>query len=134
MGVPFTVPYVTTVNRIGFHVSVSSGNIDAGIYLRDGTAGAPLTRVVSLGSTACPAAAGPVDVTIATTVLTPGDYWALVACDNGVAQFGYTSQLYGSPSLNTRVDVTASFPLPATIAGVATQAPGTLWTIYPYGV
>jgi len=77
---PVTVPFEITVNRIKIRIGTSSGNIDVGIYDRDGN------RVVSTGSIACPAA-GYATITIASTVLNPGIYYFAISCDNNTATF-----------------------------------------------
>jgi hypothetical protein len=107
----------TAVNRVLFYVTTSSGNVDVGIYDDDGTGGGPGTRLVSSGSVPCPAP-GAAAVTITTTLLAPGRYWAALVPDNGTADFRYGADRLGIRAFTpTRASKASSFPLPATISG-----------------
>ncbi len=107
-----------TANRIVFHVAVSSGNIDVGIYDDDGLGGAgqpnaPGTLLVSSGSVACPAE-GAASVTIAGTALTPGRYWVGICPDNNTAQFRYGTDRAGlRATFPLRYGRSGTFPLPS---------------------
>lgn len=119
-----------SINRVFCHIAVASGNIDVGIYDDDGTSGAPLTRLVSSGAVACPAA-GPAAVAVADTVLTPGRYYAAISFNNSTAQFRYGDCQDGSPAITVpRYDTASSHPLPATISGTPTpSSSGSIWFI-----
>ncbi len=105
---------VTVTTLIG-SIGVQSGNIDVGIYSYDGTT---LTRVVSLGSTACPAASVRVVYNIADTALSRGTrYYAAIAFDNATATYGRLD-ISGSPIVQPNgggFTKATSFPLPSTI-------------------
>ena len=101
-----------TITKILAQILVQSGNIDAGVYSWDGTT---FTRVVSLGSTACPAAGNPVALDIADTPLTPGTrYFLALAFDNATASYQGANTAI-APLLTMCYTKAASFPLPATI-------------------
>ncbi len=100
---PITVAYMMT--RIS---TVSSGNVDVGLYSVDGT------RILSSGSTG----AGTVNVVqsfnVTDTVIGPGVYYLAMACDNTTATF-----LAWIPALQALrgagvMEQTSAFPLPAT--------------------
>lgn len=103
-----------TVKRLLTSIGVQSGNVDVGIYMFDGTT---MTRIVSLGTTACPAAATAVAFDITDTVLYRGTrYFFAFAADNNTVTFGQ-----GTASvlvLTVGYIKAASFPLPATITGL----------------
>lgn len=105
------------VNKFGLYVANASGNIDVGIYDDDGTSGAPATKLVSLGSTTCPAT-GARAFTLASTILSPGRYWAALAADNAVATFKTLDHASVSafPLFETTYRKATSFPLPSSIA------------------
>lgn len=114
--VPLTADVtVTTLRAV---VGVQSGNVDVGIY---STAdGATFTRVVSMGSTACPAT-GQWTANIADTALTRGTrYFFGFACDNVTASFQMVNA--SSPtsgySHTFAAGKTASFPLPTTLSSL----------------
>lgn len=110
----FLVRHPIVVNRITLTIGTSSGNIDVGIYDDDGAGGAPSTRLVSAGSTPCPAA-GAAAITVTETELAPGRYWAALAADNLTATFQFGRIAGGTIALTpNRYTRAASFPLPAT--------------------
>jgi len=112
-----------TISGILMSIGVQSGNVDVGVYMYDGTT---FTRIVSLGSTACPAVSTPNFTTvfdITDTILYKGTrYFFALAADNNTATFrrGSTPFTNGPGWLKA-----ASFPLPATITGASasTYAP-----------
>lgn len=88
----FELEHAQVINRLMFWVGTQSGNVDVGIYDDDGTNGAPGTRLVSSGSTACPAG-GAAAITVADTTLQPGGYYAAIVFDNGTAQIARWSNM-----------------------------------------
>lgn len=110
---------VTITQLIG-SIGVQSGNIDAGIYEWDGST---MTRIVSLGSTACPAAATRVVYNIADTPLYKGTrYFFAWAADNGTVTVSCTIGNGTLSSTTTMYSKTASFPLPATVATLSNSS------------
>lgn len=108
-----------TITKIRLLIANSNGNIDAGVYSWDGTT---MTRVVSLGSTAMPAAAT-VDLDIADTSLIPGTrYYLAMSADNATATFAAVNSVGGGPAMSSAFSKTASFPLPATITSLSVYA------------
>lgn len=75
---PFTLTQFATAYKLLFYVgATSSGNIDMGIY------DSQFNRIVSMGSTAMSASTNAVQaLDITDTLLSPGDYFLAVACDN----------------------------------------------------
>lgn len=109
-----------TVTTLVTAIGLQNGNIDAAIYSWDGTT---MTRVVSLGSTACPAAATRVVLNIADTVLSRGTrYFFAYAQDAGTAQpcFIAATSVFAPSSVGYHKD--AAFPLPATVATLTAAA------------
>jgi len=106
-----------TVNRVFFTIGTSNGNIDVGIYDALGAGGGPGTRLVSSGSTACPAA-GAASVTVAATTLAPGIYWAAWMTDSATASLRLQTQYAGFRALTpTRWGQGVAFPLPTPAGG-----------------
>lgn len=116
--IPLTAD-VTITQLIG-SIGVQNGNVDVGVYEWDGTT---MTRVVSLGSTACPAAATRVAYNITDTPLYKGTrYFFALASDSASATFGATTGpalVVPSAACYTKA---ASFPLPATIASLSASS------------
>jgi len=78
--IPVVLEQRSTVYKMSFGVATQSGNYDVGIYDVTGA------RIVSLGSTAVPAA-GLATADIADTVLVPGVYFLAMNVDNITASF-----------------------------------------------
>lgn len=79
---------VTITTLVG-SIGTQNGNIDAGIYSYDGTT---FTRIVSLGSTACPASSSKVAYNITDTILYKGTrYFTAFATDSASATAGQIS-------------------------------------------
>lgn len=118
-----------TVTTVRFGVSVSSGNVDVGIYSLSGTT---LTKLASSGSTACPAG-GDASITIASTTLNPtsGPFYLAIAVDNTSATLYSgqgTANMIASPITGqTMYRFTSSFPLPATLATGSAVTPDVMW-------
>lgn len=113
----FVVERRITVNRVFFTIGTSNGNIDVGIYDATGAGGGPGARLVSSGSTACPAA-GAAAVTVAATTLAPGIYWAAWMTDSATASLRLQTQYAGFRALTpTRWGQGVAFPLPANAGG-----------------
>ena len=110
----FVVPTAFKPNRFVFYVAASSGNVDAGLYTDDGTGLAPSTRILSTGSTACPAI-GRAALVITETLLVPGVYWGAFAADNATATFTHPDNRTGR--IQQIRSKTTSFPLPSSITG-----------------
>lgn len=79
--VPVIVPVTVTVKKMVFWVGTSSGNYDIGIYDEHAN------RLVSLGSTAMPAA-GIVVTDITDTTIGPGVYFLALVVSNTTATVG----------------------------------------------
>lgn len=106
---------VTVTQLIG-SIGVQNGNVDVGIYSFDGST---MTKVVSLGSTACPAAATRVAYNIADTALTKGTrYYFAIAADNGTATVAFSSGSAVLAPTNIGYFKASSFPLPSTAASL----------------
>jgi hypothetical protein len=112
----------TVISLVG-SIGVQSGNIDVGIYSWDGST---MTKVVSLGSTACPAASTRVVYDIADTALTNGTrYYVAYAADNGTVTYSrvtYSAAVIAptGPTLSKA----SSFPLPSTITSLSNASLG----------
>jgi len=108
-----TQPCTITGIRIG--VTVSSGNIDVGLY------DASFSRLASSGSTACPTANTKATVNFtASAVITPGTYYLALTADNTTVTFTRSGldTIMGLCFQNT------AFPLPTTITPTYTGIGG----------
>jgi hypothetical protein len=115
------------VDTFNWSCGVQSGNYDIGIYDEDGN------RLVSLGSTACPAA-GSVSAAFAAVQLRAGRlYYLAIVFDNTVARINgvalsSTEQARGLNGNYLHRYYAAQFPLPSTL----TLGGGTANTIIPW--
>lgn len=108
---------------IQINVTVQNGNIDVGLYTYDGTT---FTRIVAIGSTACPAAAQYTADIANTTVYKGNRYYAFVAADGAIAAFTRLASS-ASPAITfPHFSKATSFPLPTTITGASASALGVL--------
>jgi len=120
------VPAAFVVTSIGVQITVSSGNVDFGIYSE--SAGAPNARLWSLGGVASPGtgmrsfliSAG----TPNTLTLTPGVYWLAAAADNAVITWGQINGNGTFPDGLLAFQGT-SYPLPASVSTATTGGGGT---------
>lgn len=121
--IPFSVQCIVTVRKMFIvNGATLSGNVDVGIYNRNGT------RLVSIGSTAQAGVSVIQEFDITDTLLSPGLYYLACAIDNGTA----TLDMIG-PSIVLAMgmgiaEMASAFPLPAT----ATFAGLTGTTRIPY--
>lgn len=108
-----------TVTTLIGSIGIQSGNIDVGVYMYDGTT---FTKIVSLGSTACPAASTNVVYNITDTVFYRGvRYYYAIAADNTTVTFGrWSADATITPfATSFGFSKVTSFPLPATIISAA---------------
>ena len=98
-----TVDEPCVIYGIRINVGTQSGSIDVGIY------DSALARVVSSGSTACPAS-GKQTITIADTLLQPGIYYLAIAPSDATATFGRV----GSSDFTGYYSQSTNFPLGTT--------------------
>lgn len=123
-----------SISKIGFHINVSSGNVDVGVYANNGstgTAARPGAKLASSGSVACPAA-GYQEIGLGSTVyVTEGDWFAFVF-DNATASLYRT----GAGGLSSTIanglshHQSTAFPLPAS----ATPSTGAVFSAALVGV
>jgi hypothetical protein len=108
--VPFRVYHPIIVTRLAYMVgAASSGNVDQGIYNRDGV------RLVSSGSTAAGSTFTPQQFDVTDTVLGPGLYYNAIAFDNTTHRprgYALAAATYGKMLGLAQMDT--AFPLPAT--------------------
>jgi hypothetical protein len=97
-----------TVKTIGVYIGTSSGNLDVGIYLPNGT------RIVSSGSTAAGTGSAVQSINITDTTLSPGLYYAALACDNTTIQIGAKANQAGANLVRGQFTENSAFALPAT--------------------
>lgn len=116
-----------TAYQLLFYVgATSSGNIDVGIY------DSQQNRIVSAGSTAMSATINTVqEINIADTVLSPGEYFLAVACDNTtgtVFQRAYADELVlaGVPIYSQTGLTAAALTNPGTAVISAAASPSTV--------
>lgn len=108
---PIYLPYGVLVTKLVWcQTGQGTGNIDIGIY--DET----FNRVVSLGSTATPAA-GVIESDIADTYLSPGLYWTAfaVSVGNSSSQMGWTAIDSNQTRGMSVLQVSSAFPLPTSL-------------------
>lgn len=115
---PFTLPFAYPVRRV-FWVngsSVTSTNMDFGIYTADGT------RLYSTGSTAQAGISAVQYVTPTEFLLSPGRYYFALACSSTTANRGGTGNIPASATrqrLIGNLQEASALPLPVTMTGVA---------------
>lgn len=106
--IPYSVGGIVTVKKMFVVNGTVSGNIDVGIYDRNGV------RLVSIGSTAQAGASVIQEFDIADTTLGPGLYYLACAMDNNTGQV----ELVGPGSAQGKsmgiFEMTSAFALPAT--------------------
>lgn len=102
---PVLVDTHSLLTQIVVRVQTAAGNVDAGIYSWDGR------RIVSLGSTACPAA-GVAVLNIADTWVRPGWHWLAFASDSGTAIFRQYVLATTGMRCFAFAQQTSAFPLP----------------------
>lgn len=107
---PFWVPGEISVDGMATLITVSSGNVDLGIYDKNGT------RVVSTGSTASPGTGGQrFSFSPVTLIPSLSPYWLAFAANNSTIQIVLLANTAGSPSLFRALIFNSSFPLPASL-------------------
>lgn len=112
---PILVRTPVTAFQLGWlNAATVSGNVDAGIYDRNGN------RLVSAGSTAMSGSSAIQLVDTADTTLPPDLYYLAMACDNTTATFARAS-LSGAAAWRTSgvAQQASAFPLPSTAAFAA---------------
>lgn len=112
--VPVSVPVPFLTTKFGLHIGIQSGNIDVGCY------DVNLNKLVTLGSTACPAAGHDV-LTLGATVIPPGTAYLALAANNATATIGVSSTAAAAGLTGLVLNKATSFPLPSSLAG-ATDA------------
>lgn len=106
--IPVLIEDFVTAYQMAFEVVTQSGNYDVGIYDELGV------RLVSLGSTAVPAA-GIATANITDTPLTPGVYFLAMACNNTTVSVRRQSTgTVGSNTVSGLQDQDTAFALPST--------------------
>lgn len=108
--IPFRVYTPMVLRRAAICVGTpSSGNLDIGVYTRDGT------RLVSSGSTAMAPAFSSNEVALTATPVGVGLYYMAVAVDNATAQlYAYTFGGANYGVMAGMAQMASAFPLPAT--------------------
>jgi len=115
---PFRLQAPITVKRLFCaNGTAVNGNIDLGIYAYDGT------RIISTGSTAQAGTSVVQSITIADTLIGPGDFWFAFVMDNAT---GTVVRLNMSSTPGAKragiMEKTSAFPLPATVTMAANTA------------
>lgn len=104
-----------TITKIGFRVSVASGNVCLGVYANTGTgrSAAPGARLATTGLIPCPAS-GYAEVSLGASIdISSGDHWFAIAADNVTATFDAVST--STSSTQGRVAwQDSAIPLPST--------------------
>lgn len=128
----FQVTRRVTVTKARYWAgSVSSGNVDLGIYT-DGVTG---NRLASTGSTAMGSAYGQreIDLTAAVTLVPGVRYWATISCDNTTAKFfgaGAAASQAGGGDAYSVINTSGMFPLPANLNTTAKGSCPSLWIAF----
>lgn len=118
------VPYTMTFTKIGYYVTVQSGNMDLGIYDAAGTA------VCREGSFAVGAAGyNKRTITAGPQTLAGGVYIVALQCNNSTAQFG-AATTSGNRGEAVAYTPTNTFPLPATMP-LTVGGTGMLLALWP---
>lgn len=136
---PFTLPLPGVVTRVNFLSSVTSGNIDVGIYSSNPSGGAPLNLLGHRGLVACPGVvAGSPLVTVPLLVpisLAAGAYWAALSSDNATVTCGYLASgsaailiSTGAPRYNLPCPGAV---LPSSAAAATADFSGNVYAIQP---
>lgn len=106
--VPLLVTAPTPIAQVGWQINTATGNIDAGIYDSAGN------RLVSLGGIAQAGANNAIQAATLSQTLTPGNYYAAMACDNTTGKVTYLS-MGVVPLRACGVAIqTSAYPLPST--------------------
>lgn len=115
--VPIDISWNGNVTKIKIEIIVASGNGDVGLYGPTGT------KLASSGSTALAGTSAVQTFSIASTPVTPGQYFIGMAVDNGTAVV--LNDTFTIQSTIRATQVNTSFPLPAsfTPAGGASFMP-----------
>lgn len=107
------VPFKVTLTKVKFQFNVSSGNVDGGIYTRDG-----LTKLASSGSVAMAGLGGsPAELTLTSPLtIDAGEYIVALSSDNATATIliGSDAALALQGQAGTATGA-GTFPLPATV-------------------
>ncbi|QOR55359.1 MAG: hypothetical protein SHS37scaffold145_10 [Phage 71_18] len=104
-----------TITSVGIGVQTQSGNTSVGVLRGAAGRALPTTRVVTSGTTACPAA-GFATVTVASTAVDETTDWLAIDSDNATINLytgGFTSSLAGNLGLGYMAYQDGTFPLPA---------------------
>lgn len=116
--IPFCVEQTVTAFKMAFIVGASAGNYDVGLYDENGN------RLVSLGSTAVPAA-GLAVADITDTVLRPGTYFMAMNCSTVTTltiqamQTGMSIASLTTCGMQQEAVGAVTLPDPATFANIA---------------
>jgi hypothetical protein len=110
--IPIWVPGIFTCSNILVSITVSSGNLDLGIYDKNGN------RVASTGSTASPGTGQRKFALSATLKPSLNPYYLALAVNNTTIAFNFTN--HGTPGSHANewpesFYFASSFPLPATL-------------------
>jgi len=110
---PILIEAPIALTMIAVRVQTQAGNYDSGIYNMENT------RLVSLGSTAVPAA-GWAQMNIVDTALVPGWYKLAFACDSSTAAFKGTAIAAGIMRVcGVQEQTSGAYALPATATPIA---------------
>lgn len=107
------------ISNIGFHVSVSSGNICVAVYRNNGSgrSAVPGTRLATSGAVACPGA-GFQTISLGGTVTVQRGDWIALSCDNTTAAFTMVSGIDSDLYLGFSCRQSSSHPLPSSPASL----------------
>lgn len=102
------VPQTVVMTGIRYVCTVSSGNIDVGVYDSSGN------RLASSGSTASPGTDRQTINFSSSVALAPGTYWLALSADNTTATFARSAGVTADGVVGYCV-VTSAFPLPSSV-------------------
>ena len=108
-----------SISNIGFHVSVSSGNVSVAVYRNSGSgrSAVPGTRLATSGAVACPGT-GFQTISLGSTVAVQRGDWIALSCDNTTAAFTMVSNIDSDLYLGFSYRQSTSHPLPSTPASL----------------
>lgn len=126
---------VTTAKMFVCNGSVASGNFDVGIY-DDGAGTSTVNKIVTSGSTAQSGTSAPQSVTITSTNLLPGRYYAALCFDNTTATVlakvplqasfaavcGYAQVANGAVTLGSTLSLAAMTTVYVPLFGISQKA------------